>query len=136
MYKNLLTPWKLTISFLAIGFFLSCLRFMDDPNWFSRSGAIVVIIGIFVALQNIEHIKLVNWSMELAKGIGDIKIDQNHKDQEINKVYKDKHHHRTDIIKDQLKESSSIKYGKKEAYILILGTFICGFGDLIVKMVC
>ncbi|MCW8824840.1 MAG: hypothetical protein OQK78_00265 [Gammaproteobacteria bacterium] len=98
---------------LMIGALLS-LEF-DDWGWFSRSGSLVVINGIILTShQIIQHMH--NLSQYQQQRQSQFQRDWAHED---------KHH----LIRDDSENRwKSEKYG---LYMLIVGTVVWGFGDLL-----
>ena len=88
---------------------------LDDWGWFSRSGSLVVINGIILTSQQIiQHIQSLGQYQQQ-------RHSQFHKDW----AHEEKHHL---IHDDHENRWKSEKYG---LYMLILGTLVWGFGDLI-----
>jgi O-antigen ligase len=85
-----------------------------DWTWLSRSGSLVVIIGIILTSHHIiEHMRNLNRSQQR-----DLKFDRDWATEE-------KQHY---IHEDRQDTWVSEKYG---LYMLVIGTFVWGFGDLI-----
>lgn len=98
---------------LALGILLS-LKF-SDWSWFSRSGSLVVINGIILTShQIIMHMQ--NLSQYQRQRQSQFQKDWAHEE---------KHHF---IHEDSENRWKSEKYG---LYMLILGTLVWGFGDLL-----
>lgn len=87
---------------------------LDDWQWFARSGSLVVVNGIILTShQIIEHVGRLNrrqsrWESQFHHDWAD--------DDKQNLIYRDEHLWATE------------KYG---LYMLILGTLVWGFGDLL-----
>lgn len=98
---------------LALGIFLSIRQ--SDWSWLSRSGSLIVINGIILTSQQIiEHIQLLK-QRQMRWG------SQFYRDW----VTEDKHH----LTHDDSNTTWRLeKYG---LYMLIIGTLVWGFGDLI-----
>ncbi len=106
----------LSILVLAAGFIIS-IEF-DDWNWFSRSGSLVVIIGIFLT------------SSQIIENSRRMKLHRMRRGQNFNRDYAE------DIKKDTLKRSRSLdednwENGLRGLYMLVTGTLVWGFGDLV-----
>jgi lysylphosphatidylglycerol synthetase-like protein (DUF2156 family) len=97
---------------LVLGVLLSLKH--QDWTWFSRSGSLIVIIGIILTSHQIlEHMR---------------NLDRNRRhDSKFNRDWAagERQHY---IHEDNEYVWTSEKYG---LYMLVLGTFVWGFGDLI-----
>ncbi len=96
-----------------------------DWTWFSRSGSLLVVIGIIVAVKDInkslaelEDRKLTDYLLE--------KLKERRPDIDENEIHDSKKE-----IMELTKEKIAIFYRRVEVSILITGTVIWGFGDLI-----
>lgn len=91
---------------------------LSDWSWFSRSGSLVVIIGIFLT------------SSQIIENTRRMKLHRMHRGQNFNRDYAE------DIKKDSLKRSRSLdednwENGLRGLYMLVTGTLVWGFGDLV-----
>ena len=106
----------LSFSVSAISIWLSIN--LHDWSWFSRSGSLIVVIGIFLtSTQIIENNRILN-------------TRKRHHENNFSRDYadniKDKPIERTRQTDEELWES-----GLRGLYLLILGTIIWGYGDLL-----
>ena len=93
------------------------LKFMDW-NWFARSGSLIVIIGILLT------------SSQVIENSRKLKMRRSHHDHNFNRDFAN------DIKKQTLKRSRSLdediwENGLRGLYLLVAGTLIWGFGDLV-----
>lgn len=89
-----------------------------DWSWFSRSGSLIVIIGILLT------------SSQIIENSRKLKIRRSHHELNFNRDFAD------DINKHTLKRSRDLdeniwENGLRGLYLLVCGTLIWGFGDLI-----
>jgi len=96
---------------LLVGAFLSIN--LNDWQWFSRCGSLVVVIGIILTSQQIiQHIH------NLDRNRGSVGVQRDWADADKRRL----------ISEDSEQQWLSEKYG---LYMLIIGTLVWGFGDLI-----
>jgi hypothetical protein len=89
-----------------------------DWSWFSRSGSLIVIIGIVLT------------SSQIIENSRKLKMRRSHHDHNFNRDFAD------DIKKQTLERSRSLdediwENGLRGLYLLVAGTLIWGFGDLV-----
>ena len=89
-----------------------------DWSWFARSGSLIVVIGILLT------------SSQIIENSRKLKIRRSHHDNNFNRDFAD------DIKKHTLERSRSLdeniwENGLRGLYLLVSGTLIWGFGDLI-----
>lgn len=106
----------LSVIVLAGGIWFS-LKLMDW-SWFSRSGSLIVIIGIFLT------------SSQVIENSRRLKMRRSHHDHNFTRDFAD------DLKKNALDKSRSLdediwQNGLRGLYLLVSGTLIWGFGDLI-----
>jgi uncharacterized membrane protein YcjF (UPF0283 family) len=125
--------WILALVCFALGLYLSSIAWLQ-AEWFSRSGCLVVVLGIWSSIGVIFHEKLITrramWirnkelrqlkanlleDSEIALGID--QVNANH-DQRLNLAIQD----------------LRLSIGVLEMSLLISGTLVWGFGDLIVSV--
>lgn len=126
--------WSLALICFALGLYLSQISWLHT-EWFSRSGCLVVVLGVWSSIGVVFHEKLIsrraNWirNKELrqlkAKYSEDTEIAM-----AIDKVNAD-HDQRLNLAIQDLRMS----IGVLEMSLLISGTLVWGFGDLIVQKI-
>ena len=126
--------WFLALAFFALGLYLSKIAWLQ-AEWFSRSGCLVVVLGVWSSIGVVFHEKLIsrraNWirNKELrqlkARGLDDAEIVLG-----IDKANAD-HDQRLHLAIQDLR----LSVGVLEMSLLISGTLVWGFGDLIVRAV-
>ena len=129
--------WLLSITLISMGYYLSKTQFLG-LEWLSRSGCLIVIIGVWssigaiiaervlISKLNIQHrLVLSRAKMKLRK----IKVPTEYIDKEIATI-EDDFDDKIDVVKDNVR----YQLGILEVSLLITGTFIWGFGDLLFKV--
>jgi len=129
--------WVLSITLIAIGYYLSEIRFLQ-LEWLTRSGCLIVLLGVWssigaiiaerilISKLNIQHrIVLSRSKIKLRK----MKAPQDYIDKEIDTI-EDDFDDRVEVIKDNVR----YQLGILEVSLLMTGTFIWGFGDLLFKI--
>jgi len=91
---------------------------LADWSWFSRSGSLIVIIGILLT------------SSQIIENSRKLKTRRSHHDHNFNRDFAD------DIKKHNLERSRHLdeniwENGLRGLYLLVAGTLMWGFGDLI-----
>ncbi|MGS2719049.1 hypothetical protein [Paraglaciecola aestuariivivens] len=123
--------WSLAIMIFSLGLYLSHIAWMG-LEWFTRAGCLVVVLGVWSSIGVVLHEKLItrraNWlrNKELrqltAKKLNDsdiaLGIDQ------INTS----HDQRLSVAMQDLR----LSVGVLEMSLLISGTLVWGFGDILV----
>lgn len=124
--KRNLRQAAIFIYFLSVTIILCSLYFSyfnQDWQWLSRSGCLIVILGIYLtSSQIIENSRRLSQRYRGAHRDGNF-----HRDWASDKHEKILHHARSH-------EEGTWIMGKCGFNLLILGTFIWGFGDLISLM--
>ena len=129
--------WLLSVALIAIGYYLSEIRFLE-LEWLTRSGCLIVLLGVWssigaiiaervlISKLNIQHrIVLSRSKIKLRK----MKAPQDYIDKEIDTI-EDDFDDRVEVIKDNVR----YQLGILEVSLLMTGTFIWGFGDLLFKI--
>tara|TARA_R110002167_G_scaffold180877_3_gene381072 strand:+ start:239 stop:676 length:438 start_codon:yes stop_codon:yes gene_type:complete len=126
--------WFLALACFLSGLYLSKISWLH-AEWFSRSGCLVVVLGIWSSIGVVLHEKIIsrraNWirNKELrqlkARSLDDSEIALG-----IDQVNAD-HDQRLSLAIQDLRMS----IGVLEMSLLISGTLVWGFGDLIVQAI-
>tara|TARA_R110001592_G_scaffold169756_1_gene406420 strand:+ start:395 stop:859 length:465 start_codon:yes stop_codon:yes gene_type:complete len=129
--------WLLSITLISMGYYLSKTQFLG-LEWLSRSGCLIVIIGVWssigaiiaervlISKLNIQHrLVLSRAKMKLRK----INVPTEYIDKEIATI-EDDFDDKIDVVKDNVR----YQLGILEVSLLITGTFIWGFGDLLFQV--
>jgi len=129
--------WLLSLTLISMGYYLSKTQFLG-LEWLSRSGCLIVIIGVWssigaiiaervlISKLNIQHrLVLSRAKMKLRK----INVPTEYIDKEIATI-EDDFDDKIDVVKDNVR----YQLGILEVSLLITGTFIWGFGDLLFQV--
>lgn len=129
--------WLLSLTLIIIGYYLTEIHFFG-LEWLTRSGCLIVILGIWssigaiiaervlISKLNIKHkIALSREKIKLRK----FNAPQEYIDKTIN-VLEENFDDRVDLVKDNVR----YQLGILEVSLLMTGTFIWGFGDLLFKI--
>jgi hypothetical protein len=129
--------WLLSLTLISMGYYLSKTQFLE-LEWLSRRGCLIVIIGVWssigaiiservlISKLNIQHrLVLSRAKMKLRK----INVPTEYIDKEIATI-EDDFDDKIDVVKDNVR----YQLGILEVSLLITGTFIWGFGDLLFKV--
>jgi hypothetical protein len=129
--------WLLSLTLVFIGYYLSEIRFLQ-LEWLTRSGCLIVLLGVWssigaiiaervlVSKLNIQHrIVLSRAKIKLRK----MNAPKDYIEKEIATI-EDDFDDRIDVIKDNVR----YQLGILEVSLLMTGTFIWGFGDLLFKI--
>ena len=117
--KHLLlsTRKALLLSFIMLSGGIILSLHLLDWNWFSRSGCLVVVIGIFLT------------SSQIIENSRRLKYRRSYNEQNFNRDFAD------DLKQQALERSRGLEEdiwenGLRGFYLLIVGTLVWGFGDL------
>lgn len=119
---------------LGLGWYCSIINFLGK-EWFSRSGSLVVILGIILGFSGIIQERLLISRLEIRKRIQLLQkkrqlrqqsTEKSEIEQELENI-KSKFVERT----NELTGSMKFNIGLIEGVLLIVGTLIWGFGDLV-----
>ena len=136
-YRYPAALWLTALGMIALGFYLSYINFMDT-EWLTRAGCAIVMLGIWSGLGVIvqERTMLTSMQKRRRNAITEAKA-RDHSNtadtltldkeiEEINEAFDKKILERTQQIR--------MSFGALEVSLLIFGTFIWGFGDLLVRL--
>lgn len=125
---NTYITYCVAVLIACLGATLSYVEFLDDIDWFARSGSLIVILGIlytileFYAHQD-DHKVL---KREAPNAYADLKYEHKRLDEKKVKIWKQK----AEALEDDLKTGLEKRTMKHEGILLMTGTLIWGFGDL------
>ena len=114
--RNTLKAYSIACIILVIGC-LSSIHF-DDWSWFSRSGSLVVVIGIILtSSQILNHIQL-------------LKLRELNLSGDFNRDWASEERKQT-LLESRFNEEATWTNERSGFLMLIAGTLIWGFGDLV-----
>jgi hypothetical protein len=129
--------WLLSLVFIGVGYYLTKINFLEG-EWLTRSGCLIVLLGVWSSIGaiiaeqvmikklNIQHrIVLSREKMKLRK----INASKEYIDKEVDKL-EDDFEDKITVIKDNFR----YQLGVLEVSLLMTGTFIWGFGDLLFRI--
>lgn len=128
--------WLLALCVLASGFYLTKIQYLNS-EWFTRAGCLVVIIGVWASLGVIIQERIIVrqsvWRRNRALNKFKLKYAKE-KDQAIIDAEKSAINLEHDKQLSKAIEHLRLSIGALEVSLLVSGTFIWGFGDLIFKL--
>lgn len=134
-YQNLVV-WLIAIGIIAGGGYLTNIAFLGH-EWLSRAGCLIVILGIWSGLGGLiqEQILLGRLRWRRRNAIVRVRAELESKDTEPADIDRE-----LDAVEDSFEKQSNelsqklkISLGILEVSILITGTFLWGFGDIIAE---
>ena len=126
--------WFLALTLFALGLYLSKISWLQ-AEWFSRSGCLVVVLGVWSSIGVVFHEKLISrraiWirNKELRQ-LKAKKLDDSEMALGIDQVNADHDQRLSSAI-----QNLRLSVGVLEMSLLITGTIIWGFGDLMVQSI-
>lgn len=121
-----------------VGIWLSEIQWLGY-EWFSRAGSLIVILGVTSGFggifqeQLLRSRLLVQERIALAKARRKLRLMQapaEFAEEEINRIIKE-----YDDLEVSLQTSIKVQAGTLEFFLLVAGTLIWGFGDIVVAVV-
>ena len=129
---NIKFTYILTFLIIILGMTFSYFNFFNDYLWLARSGALIVVVGIIFAVLEYHNrefqtnmFKFYTDTLKDTISYHNKNIDQD----TFNSLVK-----KTKAEEDKLKSELEKYTLKHEAILLILGTLIWGFGDVLIKL--
>ena len=125
---NTYITYGLAVIFASLGAILSDMAFLNDTQWFARSGSVIVVVGIlYTILEYYEHQgEHKTLKSHAPNAYADIKYEHKHLEEKKMKIWKKS----TEELEDNFKNGLEKTTMKHEGILLITGTLIWGFGDL------
>ncbi len=129
--------WITAVIFVITGVYLSHIAFLQT-EWLSRAGCAIVILGILSSLGVIiyERLLAIGLRMRRRRAIQKITSEksytandvssQQHEIEHINQMF--------DKRRSDMTQKLKMSFGVLEVSLLITGTFLWGFGDLLIRL--
>lgn len=128
--------WMSAFALIVLGVYLSNIRFMNS-EWLSRAGCLVVMIGIWSGIGGILQERLLmirirrrhrNAIVRARARLAEEQVDSKQVDKELAEIDET-------FENESSKASLSLRLsiGVLEVSLLMTGTFLWGFGDLLVR---
>ncbi len=127
--------WTIAIALIVLGAYLSMIRFMDG-EWLTRAGCLVVMLGIWCSVGGIFQERLMINRIEWRRRYAMVRTRARLAEQQVEGEQAEQALEETDEIFDKLlaetKQKLRLTVGILEVSLLLTGTFLWGFGDLII----
>lgn len=126
-----LVLWVLALIIIYYGYQLSIEKFLDQ-DWLSRAGCLIVVLGIWSGIGGVIESRLLHKTLVFKKSLKERRLqqafmsDQELLEKELHQVQQD-HNERLANLQNEL----GVSIGVIECSLLITGTLLWGFGDLI-----
>jgi hypothetical protein len=123
--------WIIAIAAIITGYYLSVERFLDQ-DWLSRAGCLIVVLGIWSGLGGVIEAKILHRGIGIRKFMAmrhahrAFSADKEEMEKQLQQI-QDKYNERL----EESKHALGISVGVIEASLLITGTLLWGFGDLL-----
>lgn len=129
--------WLTALGFVITGIYLSLIEFMNT-EWLSRAGCVIVILGILSSLGVIIYERLLAIGLRLRhrQAIHEITAEQSHTSHDVSSQQQKIAHINQlyDKRRSDMTQKLKLSFGVMEVSLLITGTFLWGFGDLIMRI--
>ncbi len=124
--------WSTALTLIALGIYLTHIKFLNT-EWVSRSGCLVVMLGIWSGLGVIVQERLLlgrlRWRRRNAMIAAKARIDaQPELEKEIDAIER-----AFEKQAEELTQRLKLSLGVLEVSLLLTGTFVWGFGDLLFR---
>ena len=131
-----LTYWLIALAFFYLGMHLSIIGYLNT-EWFTRSGCIVVILGIWSSLGAIIHeqviVRRANWKRNRELNKSKKRLFKENNDPTLSATVIDKINTASDKELAEAIHHVRLSIGALEVSLLISGTFVWGFGDILME---
>ncbi|TEW44086.1 hypothetical protein [Psychromonas algicola] len=128
----------ITLILLGLGYYLSVIHFLDK-EWLSRSGSLIVVLGIISGFSGIIEERLFLSRLEIRKRIELLqkkrklrllKVAPKFVDEELQDIEE-----KFEALADESMSSIKFNAGLIEGILLIFGTTVWGFGDILLAFI-
>ncbi len=133
-WRHRLLLWAIAIGLVALGIYLSAVRYMNT-EWLSRAGCLIVILGIWSSVGSILQERLLSSRIRWRRRNALTKARARHMGDEVDPEQAQKE---LDEIDEAFAKSLTdathklrMTLGVLEVSLLMTGTFLWGFGDLL-----
>ena len=136
-WSSRLFYWTLAVVLLLLGFYLSEIRFMQT-EWLSRAGCLIVILGIWSSVGSILQERVLGSRIRWRRRNALTEANARHLAEETDPDQAQKEINEIDESFSRMLADAThnlrMTLGVLEVSLLITGTFVWGFGDLLVAM--
>jgi len=128
----------LTLLILGLGYYFSLIQLLDT-EWFSRSGSVVVVLGIISGFSGIIEERVLMSRLSIRKRfeilqkkrkLRLLKAAPAYVQEELNEIEE-----KYLLLSKESMNSIKFNAGISEGVLLILGTLIWGFGDIVLTFI-
>jgi len=128
----------LTLLILGLGYYFSLIQLLDT-EWFSRSGSVVVVLGIISGFSGIIEERVLMSRLSIRKRfeilqkkrkLRLLKATPAYVQEELNEI-----EGKYLLLSKESMNSIKFNAGISEGVLLILGTLIWGFGDIVLTFI-
>ena len=119
--------WLGAVVLIAAGVYLTHIRYLGT-EWMSRSGCLVVVLGIWSGLGGIIQERVLLGQMELRRRMATVRLRQHMRRRGVEQERMDK---RYDAKAEKISNHLRLSIGLLEVSLLVTGTLLWGFGDLL-----
>ncbi len=127
--------WTIAIVLVSFGIYLSSIRFMNN-EWLSRAGCLIVILGIWSSVGSILQERLLGSRIRWRRRNAITKARARHVDEETDPEQAQKELDEIDEAFAKTLADATLNLrmtlGVLEISLLMTGTFLWGFGDLLI----
>ncbi len=123
--------WIIASAAIITGYYLSVERFLDQ-DWLSRAGCLIVVLGIWSGLGGVIEANILHRGLRIRKYMAMRRVrlafgaDKEEMEKHLQQI-QDKYNERL----EESRHEFGISVGVIEASLLITGTLLWGFGDLL-----
>lgn len=123
--------WTVAIVVVLLGVIFSVIPIIDR-FWLARAGAVVVMLGIWSGVGGIFRYSMMRERLYANKRRGTMQAQRKYQNdtEELKQLLSDLNQQYINDV-EQLRSKLSISVGIQEATLLLIGTFLWGFGDLL-----
>ena len=126
--------WLGEVVLFAAGVYLTHIRYLGT-EWMSRSGCLVVVLGIWSGLGGIIQERVLLGQMELRRRMATVRLRQHMRRRGVEQERMDKEladiDKRYDAKDEKISNHLRLSIGLLEVSLLVTGTLLWGFGDLL-----
>ena len=127
--------WPLAIIVIACGIYLTKMHFLQT-EWLSRAGCVVVMLGVWSGLGVVLQEKLLatklKWQMRNSITATRARMVENDDDDETIRLRLEDINDGFDKRYEAMRQQMKFSLGVLEVSLLMTGTFLWGFGDLLI----
>lgn len=129
--NHALILWAVAVTVLAGGVWLS-LSHVLDRNWLARAGCVIVVLGIWSGVGGMIEVRLLRRALEFRRRLALSRARYRHRRNEEARTARvaelnERYDKRVAALADRL----GFSFGILEGSLLVAGTLIWGFGDLL-----